>query len=162
VAKRGPKSHRVRDLWIYLLVTELRNKKGVKKVSKLRAITDAVPLLEKWGINLSIPGLWSAYEKGEQFRHGQDKDLVWKLPTADEKLPARMGRPMDAVRNYIIYDAVCDALKTMQNPSLRKAYALARQYLRIEWPNDPVLGVGKGASVGAIRAAYEKMRLNLE
>ena len=65
-------------------------------------------------------------------------------------------RAHDAVRNYIMYDAVCEALKVTR--SLRHAYRLAEKNLAAEWGP----GTHHAKSAGRIRHAYETVRKHLD
>jgi hypothetical protein len=141
------RTHPVRDLWLYLNAEELRRK---RKWTKEHAIWAAN---EKGRKKLDWPargreGLWSAYKRGER---------VYKYGTTPPQMPREKSdaRAHDAVRNYIMYDAVCEALKVTS--SLRRAYRLAEKKLAAE------LGPGTHHAKGTsrIRHAYETVRKHL-
>lgn len=153
--KRGPKAHPIRDLWIYLTVRDLlqsvdkSKRRGIK--SKQDALSSAAELL---GIYLSIPHLWTSYTKGEKLYKKWPRD--WKLPVERPQRSKReMGRPKtaDVLQDYINYDLVCGALE--KGHSLRESYRIARKSGCAMSRNKR--GVHT-ASIGAIRASYEKMK----
>lgn len=156
MAKRGPKAHPLRNLWIYLRVKELckGTHKNDDRLSKSRAISEVRNYLADTGItNLSIPAVWSAYYDGQELYDNPTSvhDHVVGLSKASPRRKNPMGRPFsqDAVRDCIIYDAVCAELK--KGTSLRRAFRIVR--------DDPDTWLGPHTlSISSIRLSFEKIR----
>ena len=105
---------------------------------------------EKWDWPArSREALWSAYKRGEKVR---------KKGIPPPQIPREKSntRAHDAVRNYIMYDAVCEALKVTR--SLRQAYRIAERNLIAAYGSDD----HHAKSVGRIRHAYETVRKQLD
>jgi hypothetical protein len=135
------RAHPIRDLWLYRRAEDLRRQNKWTKKDAIRAANEEGR--EKWDWPArSSEGLWSAYKRGER----ACKDGIPPPQLLRRKSDARAH---DAVRNYIMYEAVCEALKVTN--SLRRAYRLAEKSLAAEW--GPGTHHAKGTS--RLRHAYE-------
>lgn len=97
----------------------------------------------------SIPAMNASYARGR--RAVADPGFKWPITSTspEESQPKkRVGRVPDAVNNYIMYDAVHEALQMTPKPSLRQAFRIAQRELRAY---DPAMKL----SIGRIRYAYE-------
>jgi hypothetical protein len=150
----GNKSHPIRDLWIYLRVSELQSIKGWKKTRVIYQATKEIGEIgekgTRKGLNLSLSpqAFWAAYKRGEKHRRNKNFKFVPPPQPPDGK---RIGhRPLDAVNNYIMYAAVCEALESTPKPSIREALRIASRQLREEWKGIPYVK----CSLGRVQSGY--------
>jgi hypothetical protein len=148
-----PKPSRpLRDLWVYLTVRSFVDSSTKNnRLSELRTKDAALQQLKKEGAcHYGMPGLWTAYKRGEKVYRNRTR-LNWtEYVAAAAKPPRAKGMPHrvgDAVRNFIIYDAVSESIKA--GASVRVACRAAQKKLRSEW--------GEHLSAKTINAVFYTM-----
>jgi len=152
----GNKSHRWRDVWIYVTVRELQRSKGW---TLTRVMFGARKEIESMiGLLLSPKAYWDAYRRGKKTladKNFKYEDYIQSAARPDSDRKKIGHRAPDAVNNYIMYQAVCEALEAMAKsprPNMTKAYQVASRNLKAEWK-----GISSYVkfSPGRVRYAYE-------
>jgi hypothetical protein len=149
MTNRGRRSHTIRDLWIFLSVEEERKIESPTLGHALKMVRSKFRHYP-YKIHLSDGGFRAAYRHGQKL-YG-DSNLRYE-PRRDKAPQKTMGRPFDAVWNYIVYEAVCEALSN--KGSLRQAYRLAQEALQRDWSEYAHL------SVGNIRFIHQTVKKHL-